>query len=144
MNDVKHSPWRALAAASLLVLLAACAAAAPDATRSPPNQRLLTSVTGLERSARVLAQRADGIDRGFAQDAHDLLAHAAELRAAVAGGRATESDLQGYFEQLSGSYDALCADAKALDTRQATSAVGLVSGPYQDVAAQMNAPHSGL
>jgi len=141
---MKLSRTPALAAASLLAVLAGCAATAPDAARNPPNQRLLNSVTQLERSARVLAQRADGIDRAFAQDAHALLSYASEFRTALVAGRASDSDLQGYFDALSSSYDALRSDAKSLDTMQANSAVELVSGPYQDVAAQMSAPHTSL
>ena len=133
-----------LAAASILIVLAACAATAPDTAKNPPNAQLLNAATALERNARVLAQRAGTIGSGFAQDADELLSHASEFRAALASGRGSADDLQAYFDQLTSSYDSLRSDAKTLDTTMAHSAVALVSGPYQDVAAHMNASHPGL
>ena len=84
------------------------------------------------------------MDQDFAQHAHELQQHAFDLREAAASGRASDSELRADFSAVTDSYDALRADAQQLNTTQATSAVGLVSGPYREVAAQMGAPASGM
>ena len=139
--DASRTPT--LVAASLLVALAACANTAPR-TSSATNTRLADSATALEHNARILATRSDGLDQDFAQHAHELQQHAFDFREAAASGRASDSELRADFSAVTDSYDALRADAQQLNTTQATSAVGLVSGPYQDVAAQMGAPASGM
>lgn len=132
----------ALAATSLLLALCACAGNPPSGGATP-NTRLLNTVTVLEKDARVLAQRADGIDRGFATDAHEFLKLASTMREGVARGRAKD-ELQGEFDALTDSYQSLQSDAKTLDVMQADSAIRLVSGAYDDLASQMNAPRSSL
>jgi hypothetical protein len=139
--DASRTPT--LVAASLLVALAACANTAPR-TSGANNTRLADAATALERNARILATRSDGVDQDFAQHAHEFQQHAFDFREAAASGRASDSELRADFSAVTDSYDALRAEAQQLNTTQATSAVGLVSGPYQDVAAQMGAPASGM
>jgi hypothetical protein len=135
----------ALTALSLLMVLAACAGAPPSATTGPPNKQLASLANVLWRNARVMATRADGMgDRAFSDDAQAFEQHALEFRDAAASSRASDSELQDAFDDLSSSYESLQADVKTLDKTQATSALELVSGPYQGVAALMAPPRSGL
>jgi hypothetical protein len=133
----------ALPLLALVLVLAACAGAPPAATAGSPAQQLPALANVLWRNARVLSVRADGIDRGFADDAHAFEEYALEFRKATSS-RASDSELQSAWDQLSNSYESLQADAKTLDKTQATSAIQLISGPYQNVAAVITPTRSGL
>jgi hypothetical protein len=134
----------ALPLVTLVLVLTACASTPPPAaTAGSPAQQLPKLADVLWRNARVLSIRADGIDRGFADDAHAFEEYALEFRKATSR-RASDSELQSAWDELSNSYESLQADAKGIDKTQATSAMQMISGPYQNVAAAMTPTRSGL
>ncbi len=142
------SRTKVLTVLSLLLVLAACAGAPPGAppgaTTGAPNKELARLANVLWRNATVTATRADGVDRAFGEHAHDFEQRALQFREAATSSRTSDSDLQAAFDELSSSYESLQADVKTIDKTQATSAVDLVSGPYQSIAALMAPNHSSL
>jgi outer membrane murein-binding lipoprotein Lpp len=127
----------ALAAATSLAL-AGCASTRPAAATHPASLQLAQSAETLDRSARLLASRADSEETpGFAVDAHELSRRAYDFRMAAASSNATESELQGEFDTLTRSYEAVRADVDRAGTTQARTDLGLVEDPYHDVARLM-------
>jgi hypothetical protein len=132
-------PRHTVFAVASLLALTACATAP---TLNPTARRLADAANTLEEDARALASRSDAVNPTFASEAHEFQQRAYELRTAADSGHASNGELRADFEQVTRSYEALRSDAQRLATPQASGAIDLVSGAYQNVATELGNPPS--